>query len=92
MTVFDGSPIPTHPGVDDQDVQPSKRLDCRLHHLLDGGELRHVRGHGQPLSPGSDSILHGLVEIRRRPRRATHRGSCPGIGLRDRLSRKELAA
>src|SRR5882724_4648246 len=51
MTVFDVPTLAAHPSVDDQDVQPPKSLDSHLHHILDRAELRHVRGHGKPLSP-----------------------------------------
>ena len=83
ITVFDGPPLPAHPGVDDQDVQPAKRLDRDLHHLLDGGELRHVRWHGKPLAPRGHNVLHGLVDLCHRTRRATYCRPCPGIGIRD---------
>jgi hypothetical protein len=72
-----------HSGVDDQDVEPAKRLDRDLHHLVDGGKLRHVGWHGKPLAPSRHNGLDGLVEIRLRTRRATDGCACLGIGPRD---------
>jgi Histidine kinase-, DNA gyrase B-, and HSP90-like ATPase/His Kinase A (phospho-acceptor) domain len=76
-------PVAQHPGVVDQDVQPSVLLERRRHQQLAGRPLRHVPGrHHRLAAVRGDLVGHRLHGV---PRQVVEHQPRPGPGQRQRL-------